>query len=104
MCQLVNLFSRAFFYSVEEQIIDFKPGFIQLFSVITILYNEEMNLWRGLKLEAHLNSLMAQLVELCSQLSEKTFLEISQTLIAKGSSIDLITYKQSLLTSYYEND
>ena len=56
-----------------------------------------MNLWMGLKFEAHLNSLIVQLVELCSQLPEKTFVEISDALILNGSMIDLIAFKQSLL-------
>ena len=51
----------------------------------------------GLKFEAHLNSLIVQLVELCSQLPEKTFVEISDALILNGSMIDLIAFKQSLL-------
>ena len=56
-----------------------------------------MNLWMGLKFEAHLNSLIVQLAELCSQLPEKTFVEISDALILNGSMIDLIAFKQSLL-------
>lgn len=98
------LYSNAYIYSVEKQDTDFKSVFFQLFSVITLLHTEERNLWRLLKIEAHLNSLIAQLVELCSQLSEKMFLEISLALIAKGSTIDLMIYKQSLSASYFEND
>lgn len=55
-----------------------------------------MNLWMSLKFEAHLNSLIAQLVELCEQLPEKAFFEISESLKLKGSMIDLTAYKQSL--------
>ena len=61
------------------------------------MYEEEINLWMGLKFEAHLNSLIAQLVELCAQLPDKTFFEISEDLISKGSMINPIAYKQSLV-------
>ena len=88
---------KQYFIMLDETGADFKIIFLRTFNVMSTLYNEEMSLWMELKLKAHINSLISQLVELCSQLPERDFYEISDKLKAKGSGIDLVVYKMALL-------
>lgn len=77
--------------------------FIRSFSVIITLNKEEANLWLELKFEAHINSMITQLVELCSQLPENVFYEITDAVKSQDSSIDLFIYKMALTRLEYKS-
>lgn len=62
---------------------------------MSFIYQEEINLLMELKLEVHLNSLISQLVELCSQLPGNGFSEVMASLKVHGSAIDFTAYKRA---------
>lgn len=55
-----------------------------------------MNLWLELKFEAHLDSLLAQLAELCSQLPENIMAEIEESINCQEFDLDLLSYRTAL--------
>lgn len=73
-----------------------KHIFVTIFDFTSHIYNDDINLLMELKLEAHLNSLLAQLVELCSQLPGSSYSEVIDSLKAHGSAIDFSPFKQAL--------
>jgi len=66
------------------------------FALISYIYKHEINLLMELKLESHLNSIISQLIELCSQLPGNNYLEVVDSLKAQESVIDFSPYKRAL--------
>ena len=60
------------------------------------LYNDELSFWMELKLEIHLNSITAQLVELCHQLPGTSCSDVIETINAQNLRIDFSAYKRTL--------
>ena len=67
-----------------------------IFEIISHIYKDEINLLTELKLESHLNSLISQLVELCSQLPGNCYSAVIDSLKANGSVMDFAAYKRVL--------
>lgn len=64
--------------------------------LISYIYKHEINLLMDLKLESHLNSIICQLIELCSQLPGNGYVEVINSLKVKESVIDFAAYKRAL--------
>ena len=61
-----------------------------LFELICYIHKHEINFLTNLKLESHLNSLICQLIELCSQLPE------NDSLNSYDSILDFTAYRRAL--------
>ena len=70
--------------------------FINIFDLLSCIYKDELHFWMELKFEAHLNSLLAQSIELCLQLQEQEFSEVLDTLKSQGHTIDFCSYRCAL--------
>jgi hypothetical protein len=66
------------------------------FGLISNIYKHEIHLLMQLKLESHMNSLICQLIELCSQLPGNSYIEVVDFLKAQESVIDFASYKRAL--------
>lgn len=64
--------------------------------LISYIYKHEINLLMDLKLESHLNSIICQLIELCSQLPGNGYVEVIDYLKVQESVIDFSAYKRAL--------
>lgn len=94
-----------FFSSIKIDIIIFyldtqsstlKIIFISLFGLILSIYKDESAFWTELKFEAHLNSLLTQLIELSSQLPENDHSEVIQATKKQNIHFDPALYKTAL--------
>lgn len=84
-------------YLLDDQTADLKIIFISLLELISSIYKDEFVFWTELKFEVHLNSLLAQLVELCSQLPENEFSEVIETVRNQSHVADISIFKSALV-------
>ena len=64
----------------------------KLIELILKMFKAEHLIWEELKLEAHINSMLVQLLELASQLSDAEYNEIITNLHSQDDEIDLTAY------------
>lgn len=69
------------------------------FGLISYIYKQEINFLMELKIESHFNSIISQLIELCSQLPGNNYLEVLDSLRTQESVIDFSLYKRALSIS-----
>lgn len=67
-----------------------------IFDILSDFYRRERKFIMELRLDVHINSLIAHLVELSSQLPGNLYTEIFQEVKSHGSTINFLSFQKAL--------